>query len=87
MFLISTEKLSYVIGYNINVMRQPVCLVDNPITVNNFPSLFNCTPIGRAADSTMGPKSSKSSYLGCLRLDLVLSVAWSFGVKLVVFFC
>ena len=38
------------IGYNINIMRQPACLVFNPITVNNFASLFNCTPVGRASD-------------------------------------
>ena len=30
------------IGYNINIMRQSACLVFNPITVNNFVSLFNC---------------------------------------------
>ena len=30
------------IGYNINIMRQSACLVFNPITVNNFASLFNC---------------------------------------------
>ena len=29
------------IGYNINIMRQSACLVFNPITVNNFASLFN----------------------------------------------
>ena len=34
------------IGYNINIMRQSACLVFNPITVNNFASLFNCTPAG-----------------------------------------
>ena len=43
------------IGYNINIMRQSVCLVFNPITVNNFASLFNCTPVGRASDSMMVP--------------------------------
>ena len=43
------------IGYNINIMRQSACLVFNPITVNNFPSLFNCTPVGRASDSMMAP--------------------------------
>ena len=32
------------IGYNINVIRQTACMVVNPITVNNFASLFNCTP-------------------------------------------
>ena len=44
------------IGYNINIMRQSACLVFNPITVNNFASLFNCTPVGRASDSMMAPK-------------------------------
>ena len=38
------------IGYNINIMRQSACLVFKPITVNNFASLFNCTPVGRASD-------------------------------------
>ena len=37
------------IGYNINIMRQSACLEFNPITVNNFASLFNCTPVGRAS--------------------------------------
>ena len=42
------------IGYNIiNKMRQSACLVFNPVTVNNFASLFNCTPVGRASDSVM----------------------------------
>ena len=32
---------SYIkIGYNINVIRQTACMVTNPITVNNFASLF-----------------------------------------------
>ena len=43
------------IGFNINVMRQSACLVVNPITVDSFASLFNCTPAGRASDSIMGP--------------------------------
>ena len=43
------------IRYNINIMRQSACLVFNPITVNNFASLFNCTPVGRASDSMMAP--------------------------------
>ena len=43
------------IGYNINIMRQSACLVFNPITVNNFASLFNCTPVDRASDSMMAP--------------------------------
>ena len=43
------------IGYNINIMRQSACLVFNPITVNNFASLFNCTPVDRASNSMMAP--------------------------------
>ena len=43
------------IGYNINIMRQSACLVFNPVPVNNFASLFNCTPVGRASDSMMAP--------------------------------
>ena len=43
------------IGYNINIMRQSACLVLNPITVDNFASLFNCTPVGRVSDSMMAP--------------------------------
>ena len=43
------------IGYNINIMRQSACLVFNPITINNFASLFNCSPVGRASDSMMAP--------------------------------
>ena len=43
------------IGYNINIMRQSACLVFNPIMFNNFASLFNCRPVGRASDSMMTP--------------------------------
>ena len=43
------------IGYNMNVTRQTACLVVNPITVNNFADLFNCTPVGRASDLMMAP--------------------------------
>ena len=43
------------IGYNINVMRQSACLVIDPITVDSFASLFNCTPVGPTSDSMMGP--------------------------------
>ena len=43
------------IGYDSNVMRQSACLVINPITVDNFAALFNCTPGDRASDSMMTP--------------------------------
>ena len=38
------------IGYNIAVLRQTVCLVVNPIKVNNFAYLFDCTTVGWASD-------------------------------------
>ena len=38
------------IGYNINVMRQTACLVVNPIKVNTFAYLLNCTTVGRTSD-------------------------------------
>ena len=41
------------IGYDINVMQQSACLVVNPITVDKFAALFNCTPVDRASDSMM----------------------------------
>ena len=73
------------IGYNINIMRQSACLVFNPITVSNFASLFNCTPVGRASDSMMAPTLS---YLFLLVwAGAFLSVAWPTGVQLLVFFC
>ena len=38
------------IGYNINIMQQTACLVVNPIKVNSFAYLFNCTTVGRTSD-------------------------------------
>ena len=43
------------IGYDLNGMRQFACLVVNPVTVDNFVALFNCTPVDRASDSMMVP--------------------------------
>ena len=48
------------IGYNLNVMRQSACLVINPMTVDGYAELFNCTPVDRASDSMMAPTSSYS---------------------------
>ena len=48
------------IGYDLNVMRQSTCLVINPIMVDNFAALFNCTPVDRASDSVMAPTLSYS---------------------------
>ena len=43
------------IGYDLNVTRQSACLVINPITFDNFATLFNYTPVDRALDSMMAP--------------------------------
>ena len=43
------------IGYNLNVMRQSACLVNNQITVDGYATLFNCTPVDRVSDSMMAP--------------------------------
>ena len=39
------------VGYNMDVMLQPACLVLNPITVYSYGFLFNCTTVGQASDS------------------------------------
>ena len=44
------------IGYNMNVMRQTACLVVNPIMVNSFADLLNCTPAGRGRGPSRGLK-------------------------------
>ena len=43
------------IGYNLNVMRQSACFVINPITVDDYATLFNCAPVDRASNSMMAP--------------------------------
>ena len=47
-------------SYGLNVMRQSACLVINPITIDNFAAIFNCTPPDRASDSMMTPTKSYS---------------------------
>ena len=49
--IVRYKKIGYNIdGYNIDVLRQTACLVVNPIKVNSFANLFNCTTAGRASD-------------------------------------
>ena len=71
------------IGYNINIMRQSACLVFNPVTVNNFASLLNCTPVGRASDSIM-PDIKLFILVGWCRSFFVRCLTT--GVSLLVFF-
>ena len=39
------------IGYSLDIMRQTACVVVNPIIVDGYASLFNCTTAARASDS------------------------------------
>ena len=39
------------IGYSLDIMRQTACLVVNPIIIDGYASLFNCTTAVRASDS------------------------------------
>ena len=69
------------IGYNLNVMRQSACLVFNPIMVDNYAALFNCTPVGRASDSMMARlKAIHFSWLGPELLVCCLAHRGSTGV-------
>ena len=52
------------VGYNLDVMRQSVCLVLNPITVYSYGFLFNCTTVGQASDSTTALTRSFNRWLG-----------------------
>ena len=53
-------------------MRQTACLMVNAVTVDHFPDLFNCTPVGQASDFMMAPEQSfQLSWLGPDDLSLV----------------
>ena len=72
------------IGYNLNVMRQSACLVINPIMINGFAALFNCTSVDRASDSMMArPKAIHFSLFG----PELLSVTRFTEAQLIIFFC
>ena len=51
------------IDYDLNVMRQSACLVINPIAVDNFAALLNCSLVGRVSDSMMA--RPKAIHLSC----------------------
>ena len=38
------------ISYSVDILRQIACMVVNPIKVDNFASLFNCTTVDRSSD-------------------------------------
>ena len=39
------------VGYNLDIMRRSACQVLNPIMVDSYGFLFNCTTVGQASDS------------------------------------
>ena len=52
-------------------------MVINPITVNTFAALFNCTPVDRASDSRMTPTLSYLFKL--VGTGSLSSIPWSRG--------
>ena len=45
------------------LMRQFACLLVNPITLDNFAAVFNCTPMDRASDALMARTKQYSDQL------------------------
>ena len=73
-------------GYILNVIRQSLCLIINPIIIDNFSNLFRFTKVDRASDSIKNKKYSCSSLLYILVFTGAFSsVAWSIQVELVIF--
>ena len=58
--IVRSSLFSAVVLPILNVMRQSACLVINPITVDGYAALFNCTPVDQASDSMMAPTKSYS---------------------------
>ena len=47
-------KRCKIVGHSMDIMRQSVCLVVNPITVDSYGFLFNyCSTMGQASDLMM----------------------------------
>ena len=69
----------------LNVIRQSICLLINPLRVNNFAALFNCTPEDGASDFMLTPTCCYVFQL--TRTGAFSSVAWYTGAQLKNFFC
>ena len=69
------------IGYSLDIMRQTACLVVNPIIVDGYASVFNCTTAVRASDSMTALRKTLTSGLGLGDMSL----AWPAVVQLLVF--
>ena len=78
------------IGYSLDIMRQTACLAVNPIIVDGYTSLFNCTTAVRASDLMTAPSGLRLidglfvKLTSRLRLD-DMSLAWPAVVHLLVF--
>ena len=78
------------IGYSLNIMRQTACLAVNPIIVDDYASLFNCTTAVRASD--LMTASSGLRFIDGLFVKLTsglglddMCLAWPAVVQLLVF--
>ena len=69
------------IGYSLDIMRQTACLVVNPIIVDGYASLFDCT-------TAVGPQTQwwplRKTLTSGLGLD-DMSLAWPAVVQVLVF--
>ena len=52
------------IGYSLDIMRPTACLVVNPIIVDGYASLFNCTTAVRASDSMTASSLNFNQWVG-----------------------
>ena len=52
------------IGYSLDIMRQTACLVVNPIIVDGYASLFNCTTAVQASDSMTASSLNFNQWVG-----------------------
>ena len=74
-------------GYNIDVMKQSACLEVNPVTVDHFPYLFNCTPVDRGSASLMARLKKIKLFIRLFGPRHFMSVSQLNGAQLLVFLC
>ena len=53
-----------------DIMRQSACLVVNPITVDSYGFLINCTTVGQASDLMTALRKSFNPLVGASCLSL-----------------
>ena len=50
------------VGYSMDTMRRSACLVVNPIMVDSYGFLFNCTTMDQASDLTRAAMGLSAVY-------------------------